>query len=173
VAVEIIYETHSLTEDNESGHATGWRPGRLSSTGRHNAVDLGTRRAGVDAVFSSDLARAVETVTIAFEDTDVPVFYDWRLRECDFGDLNGAPAAQVRAIEHVDLPFPGGESVLQSINRVSGLLADLPSRWDGQTVLVVGHMATWRALEHYLNGVPVEDLVANPFEWREGWHYTL
>lgn len=37
----IVFETHSITEDNELGFATGWLPGRLSATGRELARDLG------------------------------------------------------------------------------------------------------------------------------------
>lgn len=44
-------------------------------------------------VFCSDLRRAVETVEIAFPFPfrEVPVHRDTRLRECDFGELNGMP----------------------------------------------------------------------------------
>jgi broad specificity phosphatase PhoE len=45
MAVQIVYETHSLTEDNEAGRATGWLPGRLSAAGRELAAELG--RAGL------------------------------------------------------------------------------------------------------------------------------
>ena len=34
MTVEIIFETHSITVDNEAGIATGWLPGRLSAAGR-------------------------------------------------------------------------------------------------------------------------------------------
>ncbi len=40
MAIEIVYETHATTEDNESGMATGWLPGRLSDVGRANAALL-------------------------------------------------------------------------------------------------------------------------------------
>jgi hypothetical protein len=29
VAIELVFETHSTTVDNEEGRATGWQPGRL------------------------------------------------------------------------------------------------------------------------------------------------
>jgi 2,3-bisphosphoglycerate-dependent phosphoglycerate mutase len=32
--IEIVFETHAISEDNERGHATGWLPGRLSDQGR-------------------------------------------------------------------------------------------------------------------------------------------
>ena len=28
MTIEIVFETHSTTEDNEKGSATGWRPGK-------------------------------------------------------------------------------------------------------------------------------------------------
>jgi len=34
MAVTIRYETHSLTVDNETGHAAGWLPGQLSAQGQ-------------------------------------------------------------------------------------------------------------------------------------------
>jgi len=87
VAIELVFETHSITEDNELGRATGWLPGRLSPRGRELARELGLRRRddGIAAVFSSDLRRAAETASLAFEDPAVPVLLDWRLRECDYG----------------------------------------------------------------------------------------
>jgi len=90
--VEIVFETHSMSEDNERGIATGCLPGRLSGRGRSLARELGARRRddGLAAVFTSDLARAVETAAIAFAGSSLPVHPDPRLRECDYGDLNGA-----------------------------------------------------------------------------------
>jgi hypothetical protein len=29
------------------------------------------------------------------------------------------------------------------------------------------------ALDHYLNGVPLETLATSDFAWREGWEYEL
>jgi len=47
------------------------------------------------------------------------------------------------------------------------------ARFDGERILVIGHAATQWALEHLLNGVPLEALVDAPFEWQEGWEYRL
>jgi broad specificity phosphatase PhoE len=177
MAVRIVFETHALTEDNERGVATGWLPGRLSAAGRDNARALGARRRddGIDALFVSDLWRAMETAQIAFAEQAVPVFLDWRLRECDYGDLNGAPAAEVhgRRAERLRTPYPNGESWEQATRRVSGLLHDLPSRWEGARVLVIGHIATRWACEHYLAGVSLEALEAEEFEWQPGWEYSI
>src|SRR5262245_31949125 len=97
MTVHLIYETHSMTEDNEAGIATGWLPGRLSAFGREGAKQLGERRRDVDLVMCSDLARAAETAAIAFSGTGIPVYFDARLREANYGNLNGAPRIEVAA----------------------------------------------------------------------------
>ncbi len=64
----IVYETHSTSEDNEQGLATGWLDGRLSARGRQLAAELGKRRRndGLAVVFTSDLGRACESVLFLF-----------------------------------------------------------------------------------------------------------
>jgi 2,3-bisphosphoglycerate-dependent phosphoglycerate mutase len=175
MGVQIVYETHSLTEDNEAGRATGWLPGRLSAAGRELAAELGRRRAvaGLAAVFCSDLARSVETARIAFDGTGIPVLLDWRLRECDYGALNGMPAADVHAdrLRYLDHPYPGGESWRQATDRVTRFLPDLPLRWSGQRVLVIGHVATHWGLEIALAGKPLAGLVSHGMDWQAGWEY--
>jgi 2,3-bisphosphoglycerate-dependent phosphoglycerate mutase len=177
MAIEIVFETHSLSEDNGLGRASGWAHSRLSAEGRELARELGARRGddGIAAVFSSDLGRAVETATIAFGGTAVPILLDWRLRECDYGEGTGMPAAELHRdrAAHIDEPYPGGESWRQAVARVARFLGDVPSRWDGRRVLVIGHVATRWGFDVHLDGTPIEDLVRAEFAWREGWEYRL
>lgn len=178
MSIEVVFETHALTEDNERGIATGWLPGRLSERGRANAAAVGRRRRddGIAAVFTSDLCRAAETAEIAFGGTGIPILYDWRLRETDFGTRNGSPGADIKhdRVDFCDRAYPGGESHAQAIDRGVRFLADLPTRWAGERVMLIGHLATYRALEHVTTGRTVRDLVSADFEWRpEGWEYRL
>ena len=177
MAIELVFETHATTVDNEEGRATGWRPGQLSGQGRVQARQLGRRRRddGIIAVFSSDLARAAQTASIAFDGCAIPVLYDWRLRECDYGEHNGMPVTELRAgrREHLERPYPGGESWRQAIARVGRFLGALPLRWDGQRVLVIGHVATRWGLDHFIGGARLEDLVEQDFAWQEGWEYRI
>ena len=177
MSVELVFETHSTSVDNEANIASGWQPSKLSQTGREQAVALGERRGknGFSAVIASDLGRVIETVRIAFGGTDLPVFYDWRLRECDYGALNGQPAADLHRDRrrYLDTPYPGGESWRQAIQRVGRFLTDVPLRWADARVLVIGHVATRWAFDHLLDGVALEDLIAADFNWREGWEYRI
>jgi 2,3-bisphosphoglycerate-dependent phosphoglycerate mutase len=177
VGVDVVYETHSTSVDNERGIATGWLGGRLSAIGREQAKQLGARRRddGIEVVFASDLNRAVETAQIAFADSGIPVLLDWRLRECDYGRMNGLPRAQldVERRRRIDDPFPEGESWRQAVARVGTFLEELRAAHDGRRVLTIGHVATRWALDHLVGGIALEELVDAEFEWREGWEYRL
>jgi broad specificity phosphatase PhoE len=171
----IVFETHSTSEDNERGIATGWLPGRLAEIGRAQAREMGDRRRndGLGAVFTSDLYRALETTTLAFEGVSIPILHDWRLRECDYGDSNGMPVEELHRhrSSYVDKPYQAGESWRQAVTRVGRFLDDVSVRWDGHRILVVGHTATRWALDHFLLGAALEDLVDAPFDWQPGWEY--
>jgi broad specificity phosphatase PhoE len=177
VAVAIVFETHSLTTDNEAGVASGWLDGQLSERGRALARAPGQRRRndGVTAIFASDLERAVETVELAFDGSEIPVHLDARLRECDYGAWNGMPASRLERerAQRISRPFPAGESYLHVVGRVAGFLEELARDWDRARVLLVGHAATRWALDHLLAGAALPELVVAPFGWQEGWSYAL
>ena len=105
----------------------------------------------------------------------MPIGYDRRLRECNYGALNGMPRARLDAerLRRIDHPWPQGESWRAAIARVTGCLLELPSAYAGKRLLVIGHVATRWALDHLVSGRPLEELVDAPFDWREGWEYTL
>jgi broad specificity phosphatase PhoE len=172
--VPIIFETHSTSFDNEAGLASGWYDVDLSPLGESQARELGTRYEGVriDAICASDLRRAWRTVEIAFG-ADRPYVRDPRLRECDYGTLTRHPAAAIdgRRLACVDEPFPGGESYADATARVGELLQELRGAHGVGTVLLVGHRATWYALEHLLNGRPLAEVIAAPWQWQPGWWY--
>ncbi|MEU8252011.1 histidine phosphatase family protein [Nonomuraea sp. NPDC048916] len=172
--VRLIFETHSVTVDNETGIATGWLPGELSRAGRRQAAELGSRRRDVDVVYSSDLRRAVETAEIAFGDTK-EIRLDQRLRECDYGIYNGRPRSEVAMLRrrHVDTPWPGGQSYRDVVAGTASFLEDVMKGWQESTVLVIAHSANRWALRNLLDGVPLEEQVDAPFEWRPGWEYVL
>jgi broad specificity phosphatase PhoE len=149
----------------------------LSDAGRVQAALLGERRRrdGIDVVFASDLNRSVETAQIAFGASELPVLLDWRLRECNYGRMNGMPRRQLDAERsaRLDVQFPGGESWREAVQRVALFLDELAEERAGQRVLVIGHVATRWALDQRASGRPLGDFLSEPFGWREGWEYTL
>lgn len=175
MSVEVVFETHSTTEDNEAGFATGWLPGRLSEVGREQARELGKRRRedGIAVVFTSDLRRAVETTEIAFAGSRLKVLADERLRECNYGELNGTTEPVRDRAAYLDVTYPGGESWREAVERVAGFLDELRREREGERVLVIGHVATWLALDRAANGSRLEELIGAPFSWQPGWEHVL
>lgn len=177
-AIAIVFETHATTVDDARWILSGWGDARLSTAGRRQARELGERRAGdpdLAAVFASDLPAAVETARIAFAGSGVPLFHDWRLRGCDYGDSTGEPVASVEStrLQHLYDPYPGGESYGHVVARVRRFLQDLPSRLVDRRIVVVGHPETKWALDHVLEGTALADLVEPSFHWQPGWLYSL
>ena len=177
MTITLVYETHSTTLDNEAGIATGWLEGKLCAGGLLEAAALGRRRHldGIDLVVTSDLARAVETTRVALGDSDIPRREDARLRECNYGDLNGSPVEQLTPrAAYIWSPFPGGESYHDVVQRTADLLEELAGTIsDGARVLLVSHSANRWALAFLLDGLALERQVDAPFLWREGWEYSL
>jgi 2,3-bisphosphoglycerate-dependent phosphoglycerate mutase len=174
---EVVFETHSLSVDNDAGIASGWNHSHLSAAGRALAEELGERRNGdgIAVVLCSDLRRAVETTEVAFAGRSISVLHDWRLRECNYGQGNGTAAAELHLDKaaHLDQPYDGGESWRQAVGRCASVLGDISQYWAGKRVLVIGHVATRWALDHVVDGVPLERLITSNFDWRPGWEYQL
>jgi broad specificity phosphatase PhoE len=170
--VTLYFETHSTSLDNEAGLASGWFDVDLSPRGEEQARELGRRYADVPLghVYASDLKRAARTAEIAFGGR-VPVAHDARLRECDYGDLTREPTAVIEAqrLNRIRTPFPNGESYDSCVARVASFLDERAS--GSAPILIVGHRATWYALEHLLRGRALAEVITAPWQWQPGWEY--
>ena len=168
-----MFETHATSLDNEAGLASGWFDVTLSEKGEVQARALGERRRAdnLSAVFCSDSdARRIRTAEIAFADRRIAIVRDARLRECDYGALTRHAASEIEAQRHlrVTMPFPGGESYQQVVDRVGAWLTEIAEAFAGQTVLVVGHRATFYALEHLIEGVDLHNAVTSAWGGSRG-----
>ncbi|MFA4942586.1 MAG: histidine phosphatase family protein [Patescibacteria group bacterium] len=175
--VEIIFESHSTTFDNENHVSSGWNDVGLSDLGNKQSIELGERHKdeGFAAIFCSDLKRSYNTAEIAFAGRGFNIIKDVRLRECNYGDLTQHPSSEVdpEKPKRISVPFPGGESYEQTAERMGNFLRDLLRDYDGKKVMIIGHRATQYGLEHWIKGVSVNDTVTAPWKWQPGWNYTL
>ena len=127
----LVFETHSITTDNERGVATGWGPGGLSARSRTGGRAGARRRNdGITVTFSSDLGRAIDTARLAFRGSSMAILHDWPLRECDYGGRTGMPVAELAATRssHIAVRYPDGESWQEAIDRVGRFLDDVSWR---------------------------------------------
>jgi len=175
--VTIFFESHATTVDNEAGLASGWVDCELSALGIKQAKEMGERYQNMnfDAVFCSDLQRSYRTAEIAFARRSWPIFRDKRLRECDYGEMSRETSEnqEMEKFNRINQSFPGGESYQQAVWRVGNFLRDLLKKYDGKTVLIIGHRATQYGLEHWVNGAPLKTAVTAPWQWQPGWIYKM
>lgn len=174
--IDIIFEAHSTTTDNEAMLASGHNDVELSDLGRQQSHELGERYKNnhFDVIFCSDLQRSYKTAEIAFGNK-YPIVKDMRLRECDYGDFTQKSKELINAekINHIDVPFLNGESYVQTTERIRQFLDDVKQNYDGKRIMIIGHRATQYGLDCLLNGLTIEEAIAKPWKWQPGWTYIL
>jgi len=174
--VTIIFEAHGTTFDNEAHLSSGWNDIALSSLGEKQSREMGERyiKDNFDAVFVSDLQRAIKSAEIGFGNR-WPIIKDSRLRECDYGNFTQHSSEEVDMQKplRINEPFPNGESYVQTTARMKSFLDDLKKNYDGKKVMIIGHRATQYALDNLINEVSLEKLTTTHFKWQPGWTYFL
>jgi len=176
--VEITYFVHGTTTDNEQGLATGWLPGELSEAGKQQAKALGGMVGGkhFDVVFCSDLQRAIDSAQLGFGDM-YKIIQDDRLRECNYGDMNGKSAASFkdRMKDFIDEPFPNGESYKDVEVRLASFVDFLRKQYAGKHVAIVAHQAPQLALDVILGRKTWQRAIDEDWRkkkaWKPGWEY--
>ncbi len=175
--IKIIFESHKTSEDNEAGIASGWRDSPLSETGKQQGLIDKERYKDkyIDAVFTSDLIRAIDTAQIIFNKKNIPTFSDARLREYNYGDLEGKNKKEVivKLVEHIHSPFPNGESVDDVLNRMADFLRYLKENYDNKTIVIIGHRATQLGLEYFINQIDPKVYIETQWVWQPGWEYIF
>lgn len=176
---KIIYFVHGTTTDNASKLCSGWKEAMLNDLGKEQAENLGNvsreRGDNFDVIFTSDLKRAIESSNIAFP--DVLKITDSRLRECNYGDLDGEHKSLVIYEDHIFDAFPNGESLKDVEKRMREFIQFLKENYSGKTIGIVAHRAPQLALDVILKGYSWEE--ANLKDWRKtgdwqpGWEYII
>ena len=181
MSIKITYFVHGTTTDNEKEISSGWKDVELSALGIEQAKELReqTEDFVFDAVFCSDLKRAVDSADFAFEGI-YEIKKDIRLRECNYGKLNGVPNSVVEPMcegECIKNKFPEGESYEDVKAHMADFLEFLKKSYDGKHVAIMAHKAPQLALGVLLKGKTWEQAFAEDWRktksWQPGWEYQL
>jgi len=176
---KIIYFVHGTTTDNAEKLCSGWKEAMLNELGKQQAENLGDviREKGIkfDVLITSDLQRAIDSSNIAFPEYNK--ITDNRLRECNYGDLDGKHKSLVVYEEHMDNPFPNGESLKDVENRMREFLEFLKENYLGKTIGIIAHRAPQLALEVITKNITWEESIKNDWRktgaWQPGWEYII
>jgi 2,3-bisphosphoglycerate-dependent phosphoglycerate mutase len=161
----ILLARHGETSWNRDGRFQGHADPGLSEEGRRQASALADELAGIrlDAVYSSDLRRAVETATIVAGRLGLTVETDRDLREVDVGEWSGLTWVEieerfpdgVRRHHEYGHGWEHGESYEQMAERVLAALHRIADRHDGGRVLVITHGGGMRAVAAHIDAMGV------------------
>lgn len=164
--VRLITVRHGESTWNAAGRWQGQSDPALSELGRSQVQVLAARLATqrIDAVVSSDLARAVETARAIADAHGLDVELRPDLRERDVGTWTGLtrdeiverfPDEWAAYRDHLDPALGGGETARELHMRISAALREIlaPTRGPDATVVVVAHGGTVRAFAYATLGL--------------------
>ena len=143
--MNILITRHGQTEWNVLKKVQGRADISLNETGISQALEtkknLDDKQ--IDLIICSPLKRAKETAEIINKDRNIPIIYDDRIAERDFGEFEGTNVQ--------DFDFPGfwnyyknekyqrAENVQDFFQRIYKFLDDIIEKYKDKNVLIVSH----------------------------------
>ena len=167
---EIIIIRHGETEWNKTGRFQGHSDVPLSAEGRAQAAALGKNLVvdHVDAIYASDLTRAMETAAPLAQRFGLEVISDPLLRELNFGawegrNFNDVNAENPNAMKNFytdpeQADIPESEPFPEFQRRVAGRVREIVAHERGKRVVIVSHGASIRILLADLLSMPIRSI---------------
>jgi len=161
----LLLVRHGVTEFNSARKFLGYSDIELSAAGYRQVERLRDRLADdkIDAVYSSDLRRALVTAEVISSGHKVDIVACPELREVNYGNVEGLTFEEISSLYpelaesltnfSLRLKFPGGESFEGFIERTSKFLDKLKRHTPSQTMLIVSHSGPLRVLVCRLLGI--------------------
>jgi probable phosphoglycerate mutase len=171
---EFIVVRHGETVWNVEARLQGHGDSALTPLGIRQSEAVAGRLAGeqFDALYSSDLPRALATAQTIARRSGHRILTDPRLRERSFGLFEGLTRPQIaeRFPDHYqrylardpDHVVPGGESRRDLYLRVTACLEDIAGQRPGQRIVVVAHGGVLAAMFRRALSKDLEDTLSIP-----------
>ena len=166
----LILVRHGYSTSNASGTYTGQMDAPLNEIGLAQAAQLADHLCtnyAIDAIYTSDLSRAVETVRPTAERLGLTIHLERELRELDTGKWTGVPYAEVKERfaadftaygQSIDAPCTGGESIREGCQRLLGCIDRIAQSEKDRTVLVCSHALCCRLFAALADTNSIEDI---------------
>ena len=161
----LLLVRHGITEFNSTRRFAGHSDVEMSPDGYRQVEKLRDRLANekIDAVYSSDLKRALVTAEVISPGRKMEIVTCPELREVNYGQAEGLTfpeigrrypeLAELITNFNLRLEFPGGESFAGFIARTIKFLNRLEKHEPSETILIVSHSGPLRTLVCHLLGI--------------------
>lgn len=166
----ILVIRHGFSLSNATRCYTGQTDVGLSPLGYEQAervADYLCANEQVDAIYSSDLSRAMDTVRPTAKRLGLEVIPVRALRETDVGALTGRSYEECQHVFGKELarhrtdpafPLPNGESWVDVFARVTDALVHIARENEGKCVVIATHAGAARAIACFAAGYALHDI---------------
>ena len=169
---KIFLFRHGQTTYNRDGILTGWEDPDLTDNGIKECLEIAKQLKDEipTKAYASDLKRSQHTLSLALGDkkNKITIVIDPRIKERDYGDLNGRNKENVKKeypekypLWHrsYDVPPPNGESIKDVEKRVNAFLDDLVAKLDSNDVVFISaHGNSLRPIRRYFEKMSIEEM---------------
>ena len=173
---KFIIVRHGQSKANEGRYLAGVTDAPLSSLGEKQARAVSEyilKKYKVDVIYSSPLSRACNTIKGVADALNLPIITANELMEFNFGEWEGLTLEEIKnsfddgyskwAKDPGVFVPNGGEAMSHLQERVVKKLKEIGKKEDGKTVLIGSHSSVIRALQCYMQGLPLTKMKNTPW----------
>lgn len=164
---QLCIARHGETDWNAQGVLQGWIDVEINQRGRAQAFELAEQMNGwgFSAVYSSPLARSLETARIIAGQLQLPdpICHDG-IKERYFGVIQGIPKSELAELNPILFQqissrnpachFEQGETTDQFADRVLASVMDIASNNAGTRILIITHGWVMDVITRHISGLP-------------------
>ena len=151
---------HGETDWNLYGKVQGKADILLNNRGIEQAKETMSilKEESIDFIICSPLKRAIQTAEIINAEKNVPIIFEERISERDFGEFEGMSKNdfdfQAFWNYEKNVTYEKAENIKVFFNRIFLFLEDIKKKYKDKNILLVTHGGVSIAVNSFFNGIP-------------------
>ena len=143
--MKILLVRHGQTDWNKEKKIMGRCDVSLNEEGLRQAEETSNNLVNerIDLIICSPLKRAEETAKVINKNRNIPIIFDERIIERDFGEFDGMSAIDLDRIDLWDYykneKYQKAENIQDFFTRIYGFLNDIKEKYADKNILIVSH----------------------------------
>ena len=175
--MKIFLVRHGQTDWNVKHKVQGKADIELNDTGVAQANETSSKlnHITIDLIICSPLKRAMQTAQIINKGRNIPIIYDERISERDFGEMEGKHQEEFDFkgfwSYQRNIKYESAENIQDFFDRIYAFLDNITEKYRDKNILLVNHGGVSIPVDCYFNEIPKDDdllkLVAKNAEIKE------